>query len=49
MWRKSSKSDSGDCVELRQDLRAVRDSKAPGQALEIRGLPKLIELLKLRR
>ena len=49
MWRKSSKSDSGDCVEVRQDLGAVRDSKDPGETLEIQGLPKLIELLKLRR
>jgi|1186.fasta_scaffold12929_2 hypothetical protein len=48
-WRKSSKSDTGDCVEVRQDLSAVRDSKAPEQALEIQGLPKLIEMLKLLR
>jgi hypothetical protein len=48
-WRKSSRSDTGDCVEVRQDLRAVRDSKQPGEALEIQGLPKLIERLKLPR
>lgn len=30
MWRKSSKSDSGgQCVEVRNDLSAVRDSKNP--------------------
>ncbi|WP_156756264.1 DUF397 domain-containing protein [Actinokineospora pegani] len=29
-WRKSSRSGStGNCVELRQDLAAVRDSKQP--------------------
>ena len=29
-WRKSSFSgDSGDCVEVRQDLAALRDSKNP--------------------
>jgi hypothetical protein len=34
-WRKSSFSgDSGDCVEVRQDLAAIRDSKNPsGPAL----------------
>jgi len=30
MWRKSSKSDSGaSCVEVRNDLAAIRDSKRP--------------------
>lgn len=30
MWRKSSKSDSGgSCVEIRNDLTAIRDSKHP--------------------
>jgi hypothetical protein len=33
MWRKSSRSDSGQCVEVRQDLAAVRDSKRPGPEL----------------
>jgi hypothetical protein len=29
-WRKSSRSGSGgDCVEVRGDLRALRDSKSP--------------------
>ena len=29
-WRKSSFSgDSGDCVQVRQDLAAIRDSKNP--------------------
>ena len=31
MWRKSSKSDTGaQCVEVRRDLAALRDSKQPG-------------------
>ena len=36
-WRKSSFSgDSGNCVEVRQDLRAIRDSKSPaGPALAV--------------
>ena len=29
MWRKSSKTNTGDCVEVRHDLGAVRDSKQP--------------------
>lgn len=35
-WRKSSFSgDSGECVEIRQDLGALRDSKNPGPALDV--------------
>ena len=35
-WRKSSRSGSGgDCVEVRGDLRAVRDSKAPNAPLPV--------------
>jgi hypothetical protein len=34
MWRKSSKSDTGaQCVEVRNDLAAVRDSKNPEVAM----------------
>ena len=29
MWRKSSRTNTGNCVEVRQDLGAVRDSKQP--------------------
>jgi hypothetical protein len=33
-WRKSSySSQGGDCVEVRADLDAVRDSKNPGEVL----------------
>ncbi|HEV7646982.1 MAG TPA: DUF397 domain-containing protein [Actinophytocola sp.] len=46
MWRKSSKSESGNCVEVRQDLAAVRDSKSPSRALETRGLATMVWLLK---
>lgn len=35
-WRKSSRSGSnGDCVEVRQDLTAIRDSKSPAAALAV--------------
>mgnify|MGYP003783705601 CR=1 FL=1 len=34
MWRRSSRSGpTGNCVELRNDLAAVRDSKRPETAL----------------
>lgn len=48
MWRKSSKSDSGgQCVEVRRDLGALRDSKHPdGPQLAAPGLGVLIERLK---
>jgi hypothetical protein len=36
MWRKSSRSgETGNCVELRRDLAAVRDSKRPAVALPV--------------
>ncbi|WP_424183383.1 DUF397 domain-containing protein [Actinokineospora sp. G85] len=35
-WRKSSRSgNASDCVELRQDLAAVRDSKHPAVPLPL--------------
>ncbi|HEV7646981.1 MAG TPA: DUF397 domain-containing protein [Actinophytocola sp.] len=46
MWRKSSETNTGNCVEIRRDLSAVRDSKDPGRALDTPGLPALIGLLK---
>ena len=37
MWRKSSKSESaGSCVEVRNDLSAVRDSKNPEVVLPVK-------------
>lgn len=36
MWRKSSRSgDTGNCVEVRNDLAAVRDSKRLDSALSL--------------
>jgi hypothetical protein len=35
-WRKSSRSGSGgNCVEVREDLRALRDSKAPSAVMPV--------------
>lgn len=47
-WRKSSRSGSGNaCIELRSDLRAVRDSKNPyGPVLHVADLHRLIETVK---
>ena len=49
-WRKSSFSgSSGDCVEVRQDLAEVRDSKDPnGSALAV-DLPRLLAIVKSGR
>ena len=47
MWRKSSRSDTGNCVEVRRDLGALRDSKrVDGPALATPSLSLLIERLK---
>lgn len=36
MWRKSSRSaESGNCVEVRNDLTALRDTKRPEAALPV--------------
>jgi hypothetical protein len=45
MWRKSSKSNTGQCVEVRQDLGALRDSKRPGPEL-VAPVASLVEGLK---
>jgi hypothetical protein len=47
-WRKSSRSGSGNaCIELRNDLRAVRDSKNPGgPVLQVDDLNRLIATVK---
>ena len=34
-WHKSSHSDDGNCVEVRGDLRAVRDSKSPNRVMPV--------------
>ncbi|HEV7648581.1 MAG TPA: DUF397 domain-containing protein [Actinophytocola sp.] len=46
-WRKSSFSGSGgDCVEIRQDLAVLRDSKTPdGPALDVDVL-RLLTMVK---
>jgi hypothetical protein len=50
MWRKSSKTESGNCVEVRRDLAALRDSKQPeGPQLAVRRLPAFIEGVKAGR
>jgi hypothetical protein len=46
-WRKSSFSISNDaCVEVSGTLDAVRDSKAVGQMLPVRGVPQLVRHIK---
>ncbi|OLF18060.1 DUF397 domain-containing protein [Actinophytocola xanthii] len=49
-WRKSSKSDTGgQCVEVRNDLAALRDSKNPtGPALNV-SLDHLLVALRAGR
>lgn len=50
-WRKSSRSGpSGNCVELRGDLAAVRDSKHPGVVLSVPAgaTRKLVSVLRER-
>lgn len=47
-WRKSSYSgNSGECVEVRWDLAALRDSKNPGPALDVDVL-RLLAMVKSR-
>jgi Domain of unknown function (DUF397) len=47
-WRKSRRSGSGNaCVEIRNDLSAIRDSKNPeGPVLPVRELRGLIATVK---
>ncbi|MFL6121770.1 DUF397 domain-containing protein [Actinophytocola sp.] len=48
-WRKSSHSGSGgDCVEVRGDLAAVRDSKAPRAVMPVgrEAMSRLIQVLR---
>ena len=45
-WRKSSFSgEGGNCVQVRQDLTAVRDSKNPAAVLAV-DLPALLNAVK---
>lgn len=47
MWRKSSKSDTGgSCVEVRNDLAAVRDSKNPAGPTLTADLTRLLTTVK---
>ena len=51
-WRKSSRSGSGgDCVEVRGDLAALRDSKAPNAILPMNraAMSHLVSTLRTKR
>lgn len=46
-WRKSSFSgDSGDCVEVKQDLTAIRDSKNPDGPVLVVDLSRLLTVVR---
>jgi hypothetical protein len=50
MWRRSSRSgDTGNCVEVRNDLAAVRDSKRPETTLAVprRALTRLVAFTRM--
>lgn len=48
-WRKSSRSQNGgNCVEVRNDLGAVRDTKNPAVELQVKP-EQLLELVKFVR
>jgi hypothetical protein len=52
MWRKSSKSaDAGQCVEVRNDLTALRDSKRPDVIMPVsrRALAQLTTFTQTKR
>jgi hypothetical protein len=47
MWRKSSRSDTGHCVEVRCDLAALRDSKQQdGPRLTVPGFTTFVKGVK---
>ena len=49
-WRKSTRSSSGgNCVEVRDDLSALRDSKRPGPILRAPHLAVLVAAVKADR
>lgn len=46
-WRKSTWSGgNGECVEVRGERDAVRDSKNPAVVLPVSGFPALVQLVK---
>ncbi|MFC4855479.1 DUF397 domain-containing protein [Actinophytocola glycyrrhizae] len=50
-WRKSSRSGSGgDCVEVRGDLQALRDSKSPTTVMPVGrvAMTRLVSTLRSR-
>jgi hypothetical protein len=52
MWRKSSKSEAASqCVEVRNDLTALRDSKSPDVIMPVsrRALARLTAFTQARR
>lgn len=52
MWRKSSKSDTGgSCVEVRNDLAALRDSKHPAVSMPVsrQALARLTTFAQVQR
>lgn len=52
MWRKSSKSNTGgQCVEVRHDLAALRDSKRPDVVMPVsrQALARLMSFTQVRR
>ena len=51
IWRKSSHSEDGNCVEVRGDLQALRDSKEPSALLPVNraAMGKLVSRLRENR
>lgn len=47
-WRKSSRSETNNCVEVRGDLKAIRDSKSPGLIMPVdkRAVSRLVARIK---
>ena len=45
-WRKSSFSADGNCVQVRRDLAAVRDSKNPGGPAVALDLSRLVAAVR---
>lgn len=48
-WKKSGRStNGGDCVEIRADLCAVRDTKNPDQVIRV-NVPALVHAVRVGR